>query len=74
MGRKSNLVKEMEHKRAVRRACIRRYQDKTIRQIAFSLNKEKDADVIAWLDAQENKTDFLRKLVRRDIAANDDLS
>jgi len=70
MGRKSNLVKEMEHKRAVRRACTRRYQDRIIRQIAFSLNKEKDADVIAWLDLQENKVDFLRKLVRRDIAEN----
>ena len=40
-------------KEAHRRASMR-YNDKMVRQIKFSLNKETDADIIAALDAAPN--------------------
>jgi len=34
------------------------------RQFPFSLNVETDADIIKYLDAQDNRTDAIRKAIR----------
>ena len=45
-----------------------KYNKKTYKQYAFRLNLENDADVIRVLDAQENKADFIRQLIRKECS------
>ena len=42
------------------------------RQFPFSLNIETDADVIAYLDSQDNRTEAIRKAIRFWIALEDE--
>lgn len=44
-----------------------RYDQKTVQYI-FRLRLDKDADVIQRLGSVPNKTEYLRKLVREDMA------
>ena len=37
------------------------------RRVFLHLDEEKDADVIAYLDSQDNKTDAVRRALRRQI-------
>lgn len=37
------------------------------RQINLMLHKGNDADIIAFLDAQENKNGYLKDLIRKDM-------
>lgn len=48
------------------RRAIRRYAKKT-KQYIIRLRKDTDADVIAMLDSVENRTGYIRQLVRRDV-------
>ena len=41
------------------------------RQFPFSLNVETDADVIEYLDAQDNRTEAIRKAIRLLVALED---
>ena len=34
------------------------------RQLPITLDVEKDSDVLAWLDAQDNRTEAIRRLIR----------
>lgn len=51
--------------------ALKRAQKKYVQQqtfsVAFRVNRDLDADVIARLEAQENKTEYLKKLIRADI-------
>lgn len=49
-------------------AAQRKYDAANNRQYRFALNKKTDADLIAHLDALPNKTGYLKKLIRKDIA------
>lgn len=40
---------------------------KNTRQIKLKLMKSTDADVLAKLDSVENKTGYIRELIRKDI-------
>lgn len=44
------------------------YEKEYTRQIKFKLNRKFDADVIEWLEQQENVQGYLKELVRADIA------
>lgn len=48
-------------------AAQRKYNAANNRQYKFELNKKTNADLIARLDAQPNKTGYLKKLIREDI-------
>lgn len=48
------------------RRALRRYAKKT-KQYIIRLRKDTDADVIAMLDSVENRTGYIRQLVRRDV-------
>lgn len=37
------------------------------RRISCKFMIKSDADVLAWLDQKENKTDYIRQLIRDDI-------
>lgn len=49
------------------KAAKRKYDLKT-QQYAFRLRLDGDADVIARLNNVQNKTEYLRRLVREDMA------
>ncbi|MBR4906536.1 MAG: hypothetical protein IKZ44_06740 [Clostridia bacterium] len=34
----------------------------------MQLNKTHDEDILVWLDSQENKQGYLKKLIREDMA------
>lgn len=44
------------------------YEKEYTRQIKFKLNRKFDADVIEWLEQQENVQGYLKELVRADMA------
>lgn len=46
--------------------AMRRYARKTV-QFIVRLRKDADADVIARLESVPNKTEYVRRLVRKDI-------
>lgn len=45
------------------------WDKRNMRFINLKLNKRTDADIVAMLDAQENKTGYVRQLIRNDIEA-----
>lgn len=51
------------HKRA-----SMKYDKENMRQTKFNLSLKYDQDIIAHLDAQENKQGYLKDLIRADIA------
>lgn len=55
-------------KRAQKRYATRR-KERT-RQVCLKLARDTDADVVAYLDAQENIQGYIRSLIRRDMAAH----
>ena len=45
-----------------------KYHKAKMRRIAVTLHNESDKDVLAQIDRQENKTDYIRRLIRQDIS------
>jgi hypothetical protein len=45
-----------------------KYQKEKCRKISLLLNKKIDEDILVWLDSQENKVGYLKKLIREDMA------
>lgn len=43
------------------------FNKKNIKQIMLKFNKEKDADIIEYLQIVPNVTDYVRNLIREDI-------
>ena len=60
---------ELQAKRAMR-SQQNAYQRRAMTQVAIRFHNESDADVLAALDAQPNKADYIRRLIREDIARN----
>lgn len=46
----------------------RKYRSSNCRQINIELNKSIDEDILVWLDSQDNKSGYLKKLIREDMA------
>ena len=47
----------------------RKYRASNCRQINIELNKTIDEDILVWLDSQDNKQGYLKKLIRADMEA-----
>ena len=47
-----------------------RWQRENVKRVVCKFFKKSDADVIAQLDKQDNKTDYIRQLIRADIQRN----
>ena len=43
------------------------YRKEKTRTFTIKLSKEKDADIIEYLDSETNKADLLRRLIRNEI-------
>lgn len=39
----------------------------------LKLNKEKDSDIISWMDGQKNKQGYIKDLIRADILADNSI-
>lgn len=50
--------------------AIQSWQQKAMRTFSFRFHKEYQADIIKKLDAQENKTGYIAKLIEKDIKKN----
>ena len=47
-----------------------KYIREKCRDVTMRLNKKYDEDIIVWLDSQENKQGYLKKLIRADMQAH----
>lgn len=48
--------------------AVDKWQKNNVRKFSFSLMVKSDADILARLDEVESKTDYIRRLIRADIA------
>lgn len=55
-------VKECDYR------ASQKYQREKTRSVGMQLNLKYDADILEWLDAQENKQGYLKQLIRDDMA------
>ena len=55
-------VKEYDYR------ASQKYQKEKCRKITMQLNKKLDEDILVWLDSQENKQGYLKRLIREDMA------
>ena len=47
-----------------------KYQREKCRKICVQMNKRIHADLLAWMDAQPNKAEYLKNLIRADMEAH----
>lgn len=59
--------KKMAYSESVKQSQLR-YQRESVTQIKMNLVKNTDADILAWLNSQENKQGYLKELIRADMA------
>lgn len=55
-----------------RTKAVNRYHKLRCRQYCLCLNRVTDADVIARIEAQDNKQGYLKRLIRQDIKGGND--
>lgn len=46
---------------------VNEYQKQNIKTVPFRLNINTEADILEWLDQQENKRQYIISLIRADI-------
>lgn len=51
-------------------AAVKKYKAKNYTQFKIELNLQKDADILEYLSMQENKTLYIKELIRADIRTN----
>lgn len=54
------------------RAYQTEYNKNTYRTFVFRVSKEKEGDIIKYLESQENLTEYLKILIREDMLNNPD--
>ena len=50
-----------------KREAIKRYDAANTKQIHLKLNRNTDAELIRWLDDQENVQGYIKSLIKRDM-------
>ena len=65
MARTQDTPEDKKARRARQQAD---YDKRATRQIICKLNRNTDADILEWLDAQENRQGYIKQLIRDDIA------
>lgn len=50
--------------------AAQKYRIEKCRRVTVELNKKYDADILVWLDSQENKQGYLKQLIRADMQAH----
>lgn len=44
-----------------------RYDAQNTKRLSLKLNKNTDADILAWLEAEQNVQGYIKSLIRKDI-------
>lgn len=57
-----------EERRARRAAQQAAYDKRATKGILIKLNRNTDADILTWLEGQQNRQGYLKRLIRDDIA------
>lgn len=60
---------ENKNKTALRRAQ-ERYKQKVIKRMYLELNKNTEMDIIEYLETLDNKTGYIKNLIREDMKKN----
>lgn len=60
---------KVQRKKA-RQSQVQAYHERATKLVGFRFMIEGDKDVLDRLNAQSNKTDYLRRLIRKDIEDN----
>lgn len=47
--------------------AIRKYDAQNTKQLHFKLNLKTDADILDWLEKQENVQGYIKQLIRQDM-------
>lgn len=47
--------------------AVRKYDAKNTKQLHFKLNIKTDADILDWLEKQENVQGYIKQLIRQDM-------
>lgn len=47
--------------------AINDWKRKNVKRTCFELRNDADADLIAWLDQQPKKNEYIRSLIRQDM-------
>ena len=56
----------MAYSEALKKA-VRKYQDKNIKKIGIDLNINTDKDILDYLETKDNRTSYLKELIRNDM-------
>ena len=67
---KGAIMAKLTYKQRIKRITEStiRYQKKAMRAYSFRFHKVNDAKIITQLDAVDNRSDYLRKLILKDIS------
>lgn len=57
-----------------RKAYNREYQREAYQRLITKLSRKKDADIIRHLNQQENVTEYIKDLIRRDMGCDKDVA
>ena len=66
LANKAGYEKYLEQKKKQNKYKAQ-YIKKKYRRVVLNFDKESDNDVIVYLDGKENVTDYVRKLIKKDI-------
>lgn len=47
--------------------AVRKYDAQNTKQLHFKLNIKTDADILDWLEKQENVQGYIKQLIRQDM-------
>lgn len=47
--------------------AVRKYDVQNTKQLHFKLNLKTDADILDWLEKQENVQGYIKQLIRQDM-------
>lgn len=53
--------------RESQKRASKKYDAENTKTIKMKLNKKTDADILNWLDLQDNKQGYLKALIRKDM-------
>lgn len=48
----------------------KRYAKKALRQLKIDINRNTEPDLLEWIESQENKAGYIKRLIREDMERN----
>ena len=67
---KTHSERQLEYERRSHYAAQTRYRQKAVYRPAIAFNRNTEPDIVEYLSGIENKTDYIRQLIRADMEKN----